>query len=351
MSGIGGAARGPGASPAGATGALITPRNQAGGMTDDADGPDVAVLRGKIHGMRPAEYAAALRDRLPGRDVALARTPAEERDLLSRARVATGRNVDPDAVTPSLELFSCVFAGTDHLPLDALERDGVAVTNAAGVHGPNVAEHVVGAMLAFARGFPTAWRQGTRRQWQSFQSRELRGSTATVIGLGAIGTAVADRLEPFGVHTVGVRHSPEKGGPVDEVVGLGDGAAVHGALARSEYVVLACPLTPETRGLIDAEALASMPPDAVLVNVGRGPIVETDALLSSLRSNGIGGAALDVTDPEPLPPDHPLWGLDDVLITPHNAGHTPRYFERRADILAGNLDRIEAGEPLRNRVA
>jgi phosphoglycerate dehydrogenase-like enzyme len=316
----------------------------------ETDAPDVAVLWKKIHGMNPERYAEAIRERLPDREVALARTPEARRDLVSRARVVTGHSVDVDAaVDGPMELFACVFAGTDHLPLDALAEGGVAVTNAAGVHGPNVAEHAVGAVLAFTHGFPTAWRANERREWFSYRAGELKGSTVTVVGMGAIGTAVLERLDPFGVDTVGVRNTPAKGGPADEVVGY-DEAAVHDAFARSDYVVLACPLTDRTRHLVDEAALATLPPEAVLVNVARGGVVDTDALVSAIRWNEIGGAALDVTDPEPLPPDHPLWGFDDVLVTPHSAGHTPAYFDRLADILADNVARLDAGEELENRV-
>jgi phosphoglycerate dehydrogenase-like enzyme len=317
--------------------------------------PNIAVLRATIHGMASEEYAEVLRERLPEKTVALARTPSEERELLATAPVATGHSVDP-SVLPSaenLKLFACVYAGTGHLPMDDLREHGVAVTNAAGVHGPNIGEHVLGFLLSFARGFHTAWRRKERREWRSFQTHELEGSTVAVIGLGALGQAIVDRLEPFDVTTLGVRYSPEKGGPTDEVHGLEDTDAVHDVLARSDYVVVAAPLTDVTRGLVDAEAFRTMKPESVLVNVGRGPIVDTDALVSALRSNAIRGAALDVTDPEPLPEDHPLWGFDNVLITPHNAGHTPKYWERRADILADNVRRIdETGsyEYLRNQV-
>ncbi|MFC6725528.1 NAD(P)-dependent oxidoreductase, partial [Halobium palmae] len=125
------------------------------------------------------------------------------------------------------------------------------------------------------------------------------------------------------------------GGPTDEVYGFDE---IHGALADADYAVLACPLTDATEGLIDDAVFETMPQHAVLVNVARGKVVDTDALLSALRGNSIRGAALDVTDPEPLPEDHELWGLDNVLITPHNAGHTPKYFERMADILERNLE-------------
>ena len=132
--------------------------------------------------------------------------------------------------------------------------------------------------------------------------------------------------------------------------GQGD---LHEALARSDYLVLACPLTDETRGMIDGDAFDTLPPSSVLVNVARGPVVETGALVSALRGHEIRGAALDVTDPEPLPEDHPLWTLSNAFITPHSSGHTPEYYERLADIVAENLGRAaETGSftDLRNQV-
>ncbi|MFB6156081.1 MAG: D-2-hydroxyacid dehydrogenase [Haloferacaceae archaeon] len=317
--------------------------------------PDIAVLRATIHGMPAEEYVDILRERLPEKDIALARTPEEERELLASAPVATGLTLDPSVLpaAENLRLFACAYAGTGHLPMDDLREHGVAVTNGAGVHGPNIGEHVLGFLLSFARGFHTAWRRKERREWRSFPTRELEGSTVSVFGLGALGQAIVERLEPFDVTTLGVRYSPEKGGPTDEVHGLEDAGAVHDVLARSDYVVVAAPLTDLTRGLVDDEAFRTMKPDAVLVNVGRGPIVDTDALVSALRGNAVRGAALDVTDPEPLPEDHPLWGFDNVLITPHNAGHTPKYWERLADILVENVRHVdETGryEDLRNQV-
>ncbi len=313
--------------------------------------PDIAILRQKIHGLPVEEYADELRERLPDHEIALARTPEAERELLSTVRVATGVNVrEADVVAADdLELFACVFAGTDHLPLSALENADVAVTNASGVHGPNVAEYVLGGILAFTRRFDTAFHQAQRREWRSFPAQELMGSTVTVVGMGAIGQAVVDRLEPFGVETLGVRHSPEKGGPTDEVFGYDE---IHEALYRTDYVVLACPLTETTETLLDGNALKTLPEDAVVVNVARGGVVDTDALVSSLRNNDLRGAVLDVTDPEPLPGDHPLWGFENVLITPHNAGHTPRYYQRLADIVAENVRKLDEGDDdFVNRVA
>lgn len=311
--------------------------------------PDVVVLRQTIHGSGAPELAAAIHERLPDAEVALARTPDEERELLKTARIAVGLDIDEEllAAAENLELFACVFAGTGHLPRDVLADHDVAVTNASGVHGPNISEHVLGSMITHARQWPRAHRQQSDREWRAYETTEVYGSTVAVVGLGAIGTSIVDRLEPFDVETVGVRYSPEKGGPTDEVCGFDE---FHDAIADAEYVVIACPLTEATRGLVDADAFRTMRPDTILINIARGPIVDTDALVAELRNNRIRGAALDVTDPEPLPEDHPLWGLGNVTITPHNAGHTPDYYNRVADILADNFDRLADGEKLRNHV-
>ncbi|MFP8956389.1 D-2-hydroxyacid dehydrogenase [Natrialbaceae archaeon A-CW3] len=312
-------------------------------MTPD---PSILVLRRETHGTPIEQYAQALRSRLPSMDVHVAETPADERELIQQSPIVTGMSIDESLLkhADDLRLFACAYAGTGHLPLEALAERDVSVTNASGVHGPNISEHVLGAILAFTRRFHVGARRQRRREWRHYQAHELQGSTVTVVGLGAIGQAVCKRLEPFGVETLGVRYSPEKGGPVDEVFGFDDDD-LHEALSRTDYLVLACPLTEETRGLIDETAFNTLPPQTVLINVARGPVVDTDALVGALRRNGIRGASLDVTDPEPLPEEHPLWTFENVQITPHNSGHTPMYYERLADIVAGNVERVlESGD-------
>ncbi len=314
--------------------------------------PDIVVFRQVSHGMPIEDYADAVRERLPDHDVAVGRTPDQERELIANAPVATGVTLDESLLEAGeqLELFSCVYAGVDHVPVEAARERGVAVTTASGVHGPNMGEHAVGAIIAFSRQFPRAWRQQERREWRHMQSRELTGDTVTVVGMGAIGQSVVGCLEGFDVDTIGVRHSPAKGGPADEILGPD---RLHDALARTQYLVLACPLTEETRELIGDPEFETLPPEAVLVNLARGPVVDTDALLDAIRGQSIRGAQLDVTDPEPLPESHPLWGLDNVFITPHCSGHTPAYYERCADILAENVRHAEKTgtyDGLRNQV-
>jgi phosphoglycerate dehydrogenase-like enzyme len=330
----------------------------------------ILVLKTGLHGMPVEQYAEAIRERLPDYEVELARTRTEELEKITEAPVVTSKAIDEEllATAENLELFACFSAGYEHLPLEELEAHGVAVTNGSGIHGPNMAEQIVGNLLVFSRRLDEGWRRQRDRRWEHYQAHELMGSTVTVVGLGAIGTAVVDRLEPFGVHTIGVRYTPEKGGPTDDVVGFGtgerdssgsragsdDGAEFEAALAETDYLVLACPLTETTEGLLGEDEFDTLPPDAVLVNVARGPVVDTDALVDAVRSSELRGAALDVTDPEPLPEDHPLWNFENVHITPHMAGHTPEYYNRSADILARNVERFEeTGEfaDLENQVA
>ncbi|MFB6300946.1 MAG: D-2-hydroxyacid dehydrogenase [Halobacteriales archaeon] len=314
----------------------------------------IVVLRDGTHGLPMADYADALRERLPDHEIQHARTPFEERDLVRTAPIVTGVGIDEKLVTAAenLRLFACAFAGYEHLPTTTLTEQGVVVTNASGIHAPSIAEQVLGKILLFDRRLDKGLRRTQRREWRHYQAHELTDSTVTVVGLGAIGQAIVERLTGFGVHTIGVRYTPEKGGPTDEVIGFED-RPFHDALARTDYVAIASPLSETTRGLIDDDALATLDPGAVLVNVARGEIVDTDALVAELRRQGLRGAALDVTDPEPLPEDHPLWTFENVLITPHNAGHTPRHWDRLADILADNVGRIEdegVNAQLRNAV-
>jgi len=315
---------------------------------------DIAVLDHDAHGIPAADYAEILARRLPDREVRLAATPDEHRRYLREATVVAGKHIGAEeaATAENLRLFACNSAGVDHLPLDALAERGVAVTNASGVHGPNIAEHVLGWVLTFARRLDEGRRRQRRREWRRLQSfTELADSTVTVVGLGSIGEAIVARLEGFDVNTVGARYSPEKGGPTDEVVGYDDLPEV---LPGTDVLVLACPLTETTEGLIGEAELDALPTDAIIVNVARGGVIDTPALVDALRSNALHGAALDVTDPEPLPSDHDLWGFENVFLTPHVAGHTPKYWERRADILVENVERVaETGEydGLKNQVA
>jgi len=299
--------------------------------------PDIVVLRKGTHGMSTDSYVSALRKRLPELNVVYANSPRKEREYIEHAPIATGVEIDEELLehARNLRLFACAFAGVDHLPMDALEDANVAVTNASGIHAPSIADQALGYLLFYARRLDEGLRRTQNSEWRHYKAYELTGSTVTVVGLGAIGTAIVKRLQGFDTHTIGVRYTPEKGGPTDEVLGFDDD--IHDALARTDYLVGASPLTDTTRDLIGEEEFVTLSPESVLVNVARGPIVDTGALTTALQSEQIRAAALDVTDPEPLPTDHPLWNLENVLITAHNAGHTPKHWERLADILKRNV--------------
>ncbi|RRJ30085.1 D-2-hydroxyacid dehydrogenase [Halocatena pleomorpha] len=318
--------------------------------------PAVGVLRSGAHGQSTDALTQQLRERLPDCEVVRAATPSAERELLSDTSVVVGHWFREALLdhAEGLRLFACAAAGVGHLPLEELQARGVAVTNASGVHGPPIAEQVIGNILVFVRNLHIGWERGRKGEWRHYQGfqKELGDSTVTVVGLGAIGQAIVERLEPFGPHTIGVRYTPSKGGSTDEVVGFTE-TDFHDALARTDYLVLACPLTETTRGLVDRAAFETLPPKSVIVNIGRGPTVDTDALTNAVQRNAIRGAALDVTDPEPLPADHDLWAFPNVHITPHNAGYTPNYYARVADIVARNVDHVvETGEysGLKNQV-
>lgn len=306
---------------------------------------DVLVLRKGTHGMPASDYASALRDLLPAETVRVAKTPQEERELTPEARVITSVDFDSELldIAENLEMFAGVAAGYEHLPLEKLDAKGIAVTNASGIHAPNIAEQVLGYILQHTRKLDLARRRQDRREWRHFQSGELKGSTVTIVGLGAIGQAIVQRVQAFEVDTVGVRYTPEKGGPTDEIIGFDD-EDLHTALAETDFLVIASPLTETTYNLISDEQFETLPPHAYLVNVGRGPIIETDALVNALRLNSINGAALDVTDPEPLPEDHPLWSFENVTITPHNAGHSPEHWRRLAEIVSRNVKKLNSSD-------
>jgi len=214
-----------------------------------------------------------------------------------------------------------------------------------------IAEQVLGYILVFSRRLHEGMQRARKGEWRHYQAQEFKDSTVTVVGMGAIGHAIVERLQGFDVDTVGVRYTPEKGGPTDEVIGFDD-QEFHSALARTDYLVLSTPLTEVTDELIGAEEFATLPPRAVLVNVCRGGVVDTDDLLDALQKEQLSGAALDVTDPEPLPPDHPLWSMQNVFITPHMGGHTPKHWERLADIVARNVEKLDEGSaaPFVNQV-
>jgi phosphoglycerate dehydrogenase-like enzyme len=251
---------------------------------------------------------------------------------------------------PHLRWVQQDFAGTDWLwnyP-DIIEKDFI-LTNASGVHAIPISEHILALMLALSRDIPFSLRQQTKRQWKR-RGRvcELEGSTLGIIGLGKIGEKTAEKAKALKMRVLANRRNPERSSPyIDRMYGT---EGLEELLSLSDWVVIAAPMTPETKGLIGEKELQGMKQSAYLINIARGSIVQEKALIRALQEGWIAGAGLDVFETEPLPEDSPLWEMENVIITCHYAGATPFYFDRVMEIFLENMRRYQSGEPLINQV-
>ncbi len=302
-----------------------------------------------VAGIPPEALRGPLQELLPGVEV---RGFADETDFARRLpEVEVLFAFRPPrghwARATRLRLIQTVGAGVDAvLPAPDLP-EGVQIANARGVHAAQMGEYALGMMLHFARRMPELLDQQRRREWRMLAPSLLRGATCGVLGLGAIGEAVGERARAFGMRVLGTRRDPRPSPHADRVVGPEETEAV---LAESDYVVVVLPLTKETRGRLGAEALAHLRPEAVLVNMARGGILDETALAAMLREGRLRGAALDVFEEEPLPASSPLWDVPNLVITPHLAGFSRDYLPAVLGIFAENVRRLERGEPLRNLV-
>lgn len=248
-------------------------------------------------------------------------------------------------------------AGVGNALYPEMQTSNVVLTNSAGVHAIPIAEYIVAGALYLFRGFDIAVEQQRRSEWnkhpfvgESSPLREAAGARVLVVGAGGIGSEAAARLAALGARCVGVRRRPSLGTPngFEGVIGLGD---IDAELPRSDAVVLAAPLTEETRGLLDATRLDRLPRGAIVINVARGALVDEDGLIQRLRDGRIRGAVLDVFMEEPLAADSPLWQLRNVLVTPHVSPVSPgRFWTRELDLFLDNWRRFVRGESLRNVV-
>ncbi len=233
--------------------------------------------------------------------------------------------------------------GVDHAIFAYLIESGAIVTNSPGVHGSTIAEYVFAYILSHAKRLPQHAANQSEHQWAPLESVELAGQTLGIVGYGGIGEACARLGKAFGMRTVATKRRPPDMQFLDEHYATD---RLHELLAASDYVVLCCPLTDETINLMDADALAAMPSDALLINVARGRVVDHDALATALESGAIAGAVLDVAPLEPLQADSPLWDLSNCQITPHDSCHVDASYLRTADFFFTNLAHLVAGEPL-----
>lgn len=289
-----------------------------------------------------------LEPRLPaGLDVRWFATKEEALEVAPHAEIGWFDMYDHQAMADivraatGLKWLNSIYAGLDFLPLDVLAERDVIVTNGAGINAITIAEYVVMGMLTVAKGYRDVVRAQERREWllDSPGKRELAGSKALLLGYGAIGKLIKPRLEAFDVEVTVVRRSGGEGALTPD--------EWRGKLGAFDWVILAVPATPETDGMIGADELAAMKRDAVIVNIARGAVIDQDALVAALKEKRIGGAFLDVTTPEPLPADHPLWAQGNAHVTMHLSGRAQdKMFLRSADRFLANLEKYRRGEPI-----
>ncbi len=259
--------------------------------------------------------------------------------------------------SPRLRWLQGSGAGIDGLaPTGVLDpANGIIVTTANGIHGTTISEYVLCSMLMFNRNWPEMVRLQDKHiwprsaGWYNLLGRELDGQTLSIIGLGSIGRKIAQLARAFGMHILATRRSTQPGESdpdVDEIYPMDQ---LHAVLRRSDYIVLAVPLTKQTEHLIGEAELRVMKPNAYLVNIARGRVIDEAALIQALREHWIAGAGLDVASQEPLPEDSPLYTLPNVILTPHISGVSVHYGERLTALFADNLQRYRTGQPLRNR--
>lgn len=242
------------------------------------------------------------------------------------------------------------WAGLDSLLFPALIDSPVILTNSRGVYSSALGEFAIAGALFFAKDIRGLLATQFANKWDPFTMQELSGATMGIVGYGDIGRACATRAHAFGMHVLAYRRRPElaaNNGDIERTYGPGQ---LIEMIRHCDYIVVATPLTPQTQGMIGAAEIAAMKPGAVLMNLGRGPVIDEHALIRALDSRTIRGAVLDVFTEEPLPPDSPLWSFDNVLLSPHCADNTPTWNEEAMQFFLANFDRFLKNEPLQNVV-
>lgn len=313
----------------------LDPRIEVAGLPVDAGADWASIAAGEPHD-EPPPWATSVAE--------------ERRAALASAEVLLAFHVPKELMrlAPRLRWIQCIGAGVEQLAKAGVPRARVVVTNASGVSAGSMAEWVIGRLLQVWKRFREADEHQRARAFVRTYGRTFAGSTLGVVGMGAIGSAVAERGRALGLRVLGLRRSAAADpAPAHELFAP---ARLHELLARSDAVVIAAPETPETRHLIDAAALAAMQPGAVLVNVARGALVDEAALAQALRSGRLGAAVLDVFEQEPLPRESPLWELPGLYASAHSSVSVDRYLDDVFDLFVDNVARYASGKPLRNRV-
>lgn len=305
----------------------------------------------------PAEMAERVRQRWPEMQV----QHLPNYDLLAEelpdTSIFVGYSLRPEQFrwAKKLQWIHSTAAGVKQLMYPELQRSGIAVTKASGVHSVAIAEHTLGVMLAMARRFPDAFRYQARSHWAQqeiwdapIHPRELQGQLLLLIGFGAVGREVAKRARGLGMKIHAVTRSGR--GDTELAESIHPAMELERVLGEADFVVLAAPETSETFHMIGARQLAAMKPTAYFINVARGSLVDEAALIAALEKRAIAGAALDVAEQEPLPPESQLWKLDNIFITPHLSAASESLWTKQGDLLLENLDRWFSGRELINRV-
>ncbi len=305
----------------------------------------------------PKSQVARLRERFPQITFTHAHSDAEALAAIEPVDVALASRLTPSMVehAPRLRWVHSTAAAVGILPLKEIAARNIAVTNSRGIQAAAIAEFVIGGLLVFARRFNLMLEAQRLRRWIQNELAgdawpwSVRGRTMTILGLGTIGQEVARRAHAFGMKVIGIRRRIDQPKPpfVDRVAGSDE---VDDTLRGCDVLVIAAPFIAETDRLIRAEQLALLNRGAVVINVARGKIIDEPALIAALQSGHLGGAVLDVFDREPLDSANPLWGLPNVIVSPHVSGLRPDHWDDVIDLFGDNLERFQRGEPLANIV-
>lgn len=306
----------------------------------------------------PTEPQLAMLDQLPpetsiavGSSVEAFERTAPDANIIFNWSLSGGLLREVFGMCPRVQWVHNRSAGLDNVLFPELIASPVPLTNGSGVFSPSLGEFALASILYFAKDLRRMIRSQEAGRWDQFDITEIAGQTVGIVGYGDIGRAVATRVKAMGMRVLAVkRHAPPPDNVDPLVARIYSPDRLHEMLPQCDYVVLSAPLTPETKSMIDSAAFARMKRDAVVINIGRGPVVDEAALIDALSSNRIKGAALDVFDREPLPENHPFYKLANVLLSPHCADHTPDWLERAMQFFLDQFARFSKGEPLRNVV-
>jgi phosphoglycerate dehydrogenase-like enzyme len=270
--------------------------------------------------------------------------------LLAEAEVIYGLFLPQDllARTPRLKWVQTMSAGVDRFATTDIWNSQVILTGVSGIHATPIGEFVLEFMLMFAKQAPFCFRMQQKHEWARFMPGVLREKTAGIVGLGSIGREVARLCKAFGMRVIATRRSAKQPARARYVDRLLPANQLKQLLGESDYVVICTPLTEETTGLIGAEELKAMKSTGYIINIGRGGIIDEEALIQALAKKQIAGAGLDVTAAEPLPPDSRLWDFENVIVTPHVSGGMEDYIERATDVFCKNLEHYLNGKRLLN---